>query len=303
MKNFTESDKGKNNNATITNPVKSIPTKNVVQTRLKSKALNEQCKQKADTGVIKLDNLANRKIANQDKQNQFPTPCFKLLVDAATQPGDDFDYSKYHDGIEVEVHAPDDEFEQDSELEDLDLDSVNEEGSENVSVQEVEETEEVAIPTNRMLSEDCHKQHDHAVINTATETGNNNSVFKILQVDQAASQTQPTQQGIVVPGMPQNPMDFQKMLKDMLQSSMNKMMKEYGKGNLAMGVSHGQDVPNTSTNLESNENTNIGIVSHGNVLQQIQKLPSDTTLYTPALKQKVVGDNVVNRISDFVESI
>ena len=101
-------------------------------------------------------------------------------------------------------------------------------------------------------------------------------------------------------------LELQKMLKDnpalhdMVEEIVDQRIQQKDVGSQKHSKSHSKSNKNvTSTNFVNND-------MQRQQQQQAQnrvKSPSDTTLYTPALKQGVANTNMINRISDFVENI
>ena len=302
LKDFKE--KGRNNNAVI-----KLPDPNVVQTRSRSSKSVLNNSRSFNTGKLSkgVNTLVVKKQMN-DQQNQCPMPKFKLLVDATTQQTPqnmEGDLSVQHDGIEVEIHAPDTELfhssdEEESDDQETDTMQVKVVSDQNVGGCSVDNIQEINL---------LNKSNTNYPV----------TLQAIMEEQQLPQRALYPQQGPTPSVVLQDPDQFKQMFKDMFQSSFNEMVKEYGKGNLIetfavdgmTKVNEGWVIQRNlhkdnqcDTQAGRGEECDIGEVTKPvNTRMGTVKSPSDTTLYTPAMKKRVEGMNMINRISDFVESI
>ena len=175
-------------------------------------------------------------------------------VIAATPAGPEMDF----DGIDVTVHASDDEFEVDSNVE---VESSDSEG------------EQPKQGTNRPRSE----------VVISEKTWNYIELQKMLKDN-------PALQDVVNDIVDQR---FQQRQSE----SQDKSDKEKDQGkSVEVGI---QSAPRNPQQLQNVQNTPCNIQPNSRHV----KSPSDTTIYTPALKQGATNVNMINQISDFVETI
>ena len=302
LKDFKE--KGRNNNAVI-----KLPDSSIVQTRSRSsKSVLNSSRSFNTNKLSKGVNIPVVRKQMNDQQNQCPTPKCKFLVDATTQQTPqnvEGDLSAQHDGIEVEIHAPDAElFHSSDEDESYD--------------QETDAMQVKVVPNQNVGS---HPVDNFQETNLSNES---NANYPVTLQDKLEEQQLPqralySQQGPAPSVVMQDPDQFKQMFKDMFQASFNEMVKEYGKGNLVEafaveGMTKANEGHDTQSNLNKDKQCdsqggrgrecNTGEVAEPvNAQMGTVKSPSDTTLYTPAMKKRVEGTNMINRFSDFVESI
>ena len=302
LKDFKE--KGRNNNAVI-----KLPDSSIVQTRSRSSKSVSNSSRSFNTN--KLSKGVNTPLVRKqmnDQQNQCPTPKCKFLVDATTQQTPqnvEGDLSAQHDGIEVEIHAPDAELFHSSDKDESDD-------------QEMDTMQVKVVPNQNVGS---HLVDNFQETNLSNES---NANYPVTLQDKLEEQQLPqralySQQGPAPSVVMQDPDQFKQMFKDMFQTSFNEIVKEYGKGNLVEAFAvEGMTKANEGYDTQSNLNKDKQCDSQGDrgkecdtgeVTEPVHaqmgtvKSPSDTTLYTPAMKKRVEGTNMINRISDFVESI